>query len=122
MIGGNTDALLQVCSGETNAYGVHTVKEYVTVQSLQGFLDMSSGDSRYTTYNAKVTESTHIFICDYVELDARIDRNDLSGTRMLIDGQVYDVKYIDDPMGLHQQLEVYLSYKGGSDGADQVRV
>ena len=34
-------------------------------------------------------------------------------TRMVADSQVYDVKLIDDPMGLHEQWEIYLAYTGG---------
>lgn len=117
MIGGNIEGVLQVGSAEVNEYGIRSGKCYTNVQTLRGYLDMSSGDARYTTYNAKLIESTHLFLCDYTELDARIDRYDLSDTRMLIDGQLYDVKYIDDPMGLHQHLEIYLSYKGGNDGS-----
>ena len=29
------------------------------------------------------------------------------------EGKVYDIKLIDDPMGMHEQLEIYLSYTGG---------
>jgi len=34
-------------------------------------------------------------------------------SRMIVNGGVYDVKLIDDPMGLHKQLEIYLKYTGG---------
>ena len=33
--------------------------------------------------------------------------------RMLIDGQVYQIQVIDDPMNMHQHLEIYLKYVGG---------
>jgi len=33
--------------------------------------------------------------------------------RMLINDEVYDVLYIDDPMNLHQHLEIFLKYIGG---------
>ena len=36
----------------------HTWEEMVV---LTGFLDLSNGDSKHTTYNAKVPESTHFF-------------------------------------------------------------
>lgn len=32
---------------------------------------------------------------------------------MLIDGKIYDVQWIDDPMGMHEHLEIYLKAVGG---------
>ena len=32
---------------------------------------------------------------------------------MVIGGKVYEVMLIDDPMELHEQLEIYLKYTGG---------
>ena len=68
-----------------------------------------SGDSKYTSYYAKVQESTHIFVADYVDLDSCIASGN---SRMVIGKGIYDVKYIDDPMEMHQQLEIYLTYIG----------
>ena len=106
MIGGNIVAVLQQKSGsETNALGerIHT---WVDVQSLCGWLDLSSGDSKFT-YDAKLQESTHIFITDY----SPIDRN-ANDKRLLVNGVVYEVLLIDDPMELHQHLEITLKYLG----------
>lgn len=110
MIGGNTTALFQIKSvTATNEIGQKII-EWKDIQSITGFLDLSGGDSEYTTFNAKLQESTHIFISDYVRLDASIKAEN---SRMLIDGGRYDVLMIDDPMGLHKQLEIYLKYTGG---------
>lgn len=107
MIGGNTQAVLQQNTGSaTNAIG-EGVSEWKDVATLVGFLDLSSGDSKYSTYDAKLQESTHIFLCDYTT----IDRNP-TNKRMVIDGLNYDVLLIDDPMELHQHLEIYLRYVG----------
>ena len=73
-------------------------------------LDLTGGDSKYSTFNAKIQESTHIFICDYIELDARIEAEN---SRLSVDGKVFDILLIDDPMNLHQHLEIYLKYTGG---------
>ena len=86
MIGGNTTAALQISTTTKNEIG-EGVKSWKTVNEIKGFLDLSSGDSKYTTYNAKLQESTHVFVSDW--------------------------KQIDDPMGLHMQLEIYLQYRGG---------
>ena len=32
---------------------------------------------------------------------------------MIINDSVYNIQLIDDPMGLHQHLEIYLKYIGG---------
>ena len=109
MIGGNTIAQLQISKSEKTEIGAG-VKRWSTVLELSGFLDLSSGDSKYTTYNAKVQESSHIFICDWKPVDVSIKAEN---SRLLVNGSAYDVMLIDDPMGLHRQLEIYLQYRGG---------
>lgn len=109
MIGGNTTAEIRVRSTIKNEIG-GTSKTWTTVQSIKGWLDLSGGDSKYTTYNAKVQESTHVFLCDYVPLDARIKAEN---SRLVVGGKVYDILLIDDPMEMHMQLEIYLKYTGG---------
>lgn len=109
MIGGNTTAIIQVNTTTKNEIG-ESIKAWTDVQSIKGWLDLSAGDSKYTTYNAKMQESTHIFIADYVALDASINAEN---SRMIVNGGRYDVMLIDDPMGMHKQLEIYLKYTGG---------
>lgn len=106
-IEGNITAQFQVKkeSGK-NKMGERTF-EWITLKELHGFLDLMSGDSRYTNYNAKIQESTHIFICDYADLDRKVQ-----GKRILINDTSYDVKLIDDPMELHEHLEIYLQLVG----------
>jgi head-tail adaptor len=107
MIGGNIEAMLQQKSGsETNSIGerIQTWSDYHRFQ--RGWLDLSSGDSKYT-YDAKLQESTHIFITDYTPIDRKtVDK------RLVVNGVVYEVLLIDDPMELHQQLEIYLKFVG----------
>lgn len=109
MIGGNKTASIQISSTTKNEIG-ESVKGWTTVQSLFGWLDLASGDSKYTSYNAKIQESTHLFIADYQILDQRIKSEN---SRLLIDNKAYDVMLIDNPMELNQQLEIYLKYTGG---------
>lgn len=108
-IRGNTKATFQISAIEHNAIG-EAVKQWTDVQTLTGWLDLASGDSHYTAYSAKVQESTHLFLADYVPLDERIKPET---ARMVIGGSVYDVTLIDDPMGLHIHFEIYLKYTGG---------
>lgn len=109
MIGGNTTGTIQIRETTKNDIG-EGVKTWTDVQALTGWLDLMSGDSRYTTYNAKIQESTHLFICDYTPLDAKISPEN---ARMEVDGKTYDITYIDNPMGLNQHLEIFLAYTGG---------
>ena len=110
-IGGNTTALIQVSTAAKNEIG-ELVKTWTDAQSIKGWLDFQSGDSRYTTYHAKLQESTHIFIADYVALDSRITAET---ARMVINGKRYDILLIDNPMemGSGSQLEFYLKFTGG---------
>lgn len=109
MIGGNIIGQIQLYTTETNIIGERE-KIWETVDDITGFLDLSAGESKYTTYNAKIQESTHIFLADYKKLDSRIKAEN---SRMVINGKVYDIMVIDDPMELHEQLEIYLKYTGG---------
>ena len=105
-IGGNIEAILQ----QKRATGFNEIgeetQEWAEIQRLWGFLDLSSGDSKYT-HDAKLQESTHIFICDYSAVDRKAENK-----RLIVSGIAYDVLLIDDPMELHEQLEIYLKFVG----------
>ena len=90
-INGNIKATVQVLTPSKNEIG-EDVKAWTDVQTIKGWLDLSSGDSKYTTFNAKIQESTHIFIADYVTLDSKITTE---SARMVIGGKVYDILLID---------------------------
>lgn len=109
-IGGNAVLTLQTKTSAKNGIG-EGVKSWKSAASLTGFLDLMTGTSTYSTFNAKMQESTHIFIADYAELNVEPE-----DCRALIGGQVYDVLLIDDPMGLHEHLEIYLKFVGSQKG------
>lgn len=106
MIGDNITAELQTKTITVNSIGEQEEK-WSTVKTLKGFLDLISGDSKYETYNTKLQESTHVFICDYTALGVSVS------SRLVVDGKTYDIMLIDDPMNLHRQLEIYLKMVGG---------
>lgn len=110
-IGGNITAVIQTASYAENDIG-EQAQTWTDVQTLKGWLDLSSGDSRYTAYNAKIQESTHVFVADYVPL---ADGIQAETSRMTINGKVYDITLIDNPMEMcgGSQLEIYLKYTGG---------
>ena len=112
MIGGNTTLQLQVSSTTKNEIG-EQVEAWNTVQSIKGFIDMMSGDSDSSKYNTKLVDATDVFVADYVPIDASINPENPDNVRAVVDGRVYDVKYIDDPMKLHKHLEIFLKYTGG---------
>ena len=110
MIGGNTEAIFLVNSGTGYNKIGEAVSDYKEKQRIKGWLDLSGGDSKHSTYNAKIQESTHVFVADYVVLDSDITAE---SSRCSINGLEYDVMLIDDPMNMHKQLEIYLKFTGG---------
>ena len=109
-IGGNITATIQICATVKNEIG-ETEKTWTDAKKLRGWLDLAAGSSRYTTYSAKLQESTHIFIADYTSLPGINAEN----ARMVIGGKRYDITLIDNPMelGSGSQLEIYLKHTGG---------
>ncbi|MBQ7835175.1 MAG: head-tail adaptor protein [Ruminiclostridium sp.] len=112
MIIGNINAEIQMYKSEKNEIG-ELVKTWETVQTVKGFLDLRSGDSDYRTFDAKIEDSTHIFLCDYIPLAEGVTAEN---SRMLIKGKTYDIMLIDNPMELCQHYEIYLKYIGGQPG------
>ena len=112
-IGGKTTGTIQIntASGK-NAIG-EAVTNWPDAYTPTGWLDLISGDSKYSTNKAKIEESTHIFLCDFHSgVYALADKN----TRMIIKGFVYDVLLIDNPMEMNEQLEIYLKRVGAWNG------
>ena len=110
-IGGNTTLHLQTSTATRNEIG-ESVLQWTDAQTIKGWLDLASGEARYSTYYAKVQESTHIFIADYVPIRPGITAET---SRAVVNGKVYDVMLIDNPMEMQggSQLEIYLRYTGG---------
>ena len=105
MIGGNVTAELQTKTIVTNSIGEQEEK-WTTLNTLKGYLDLISGDSKYESYNTKLQESTHVFICDYIPLGVSVN------ARLVVSGKTYDITLIDNPMNLNRQLEIYLKLVG----------
>lgn len=105
-LNGNIYALLEVKTTPTNEIG-EGVEVWQPLKMLYGWLDLSNGSADYQNYNAKIQESTHIFICDYHSLDV-----EESECRLTISGKPYEILLIDNPMELNYQLEFYLKYVG----------
>ena len=108
-IGGNTKAVIQTRTVTKNAIG-EQVETWQDAQTLTGWIDLASGDSGRVTYLAKIQESTHYFISDYVPLAIGITAE---SARMLVGGKAYDILLIDNPMEMGEHLEIFLKYTGG---------
>lgn len=118
-VGGNIYASLQVSTnGAKNSIGTHE-KEWVDGMTIYGWLDLMDGDSKHTTFNAKLQESTHIFLCDYQPLICNVGEQEnvvqitSENARMMIQGLVYEILLIDNPMNMNEHFEIYLRFIGG---------
>lgn len=105
-IGGNTDLILKVKSQTENEIG-EKVTEWVDYKTIHGFIDYMSETTGRTNYNSKIVESTHVFVCDYVD----IDKSEIE-LMAYHKNKPYEITYIDDPMELHYHLEIFLKYIG----------
>lgn len=110
-IGGSITGTIQTKTTVKNAIG-EAEKIWADAVSQVGWLGLQSGDSKFS-FNAKLEESTHVFLCDFnPDIYALADRD----TRMIIKGFVYDVLLIDNPDEMDEQLEIYLRKVGAWNG------
>jgi head-tail adaptor len=112
-IGGNITAVMQIkAENGKNAIG-EAVNKWEDAFTLVGWLALQSGGNNRNTFNAKIEESSHVFLCDYHEgIYALADQD----TRMIIKGNMYDVLLIDNPDEMDEQLEIYLRKVGAWNG------
>ena len=114
-IGGNITGIIQTktISGK-NAIGEPVIAWSEAFRHI-GWLGLQNGDSKRTNFNAKIEESTHVFLTDF---DAGIYAltDDDQDVRMIIKGKMYDVLLIDNPDEMDEQLEIYLKKIGGQNG------
>lgn len=109
---GHTLCVVQTKTSTTNIIG-ENVNTWTDFISVQGVLGLQSGDSKRTVYNAKIEESTHVFVCDYNEALYGLSDTDV---RCIIKGKMYDIQLIDNPDELNYHLEIYLKLVGGQNG------
>jgi len=111
-IGGNKTAVVQIKTTVKNIIG-EPEETWEPSGTVLGFLDYSSGDSSVNQYQAKVQDTTHFFFCDHFRWNSEWTSEN---SRMVIDGNIYNILLIDDPMGMQEHLEIYLKYVGGGLG------
>ena len=106
-------AVIQTKTSEgRNAMGEAEIT-WAEAVSQKGWLGLQSGDSKRINFNAKLEESSHVFMCDY-NADIYALRN--KDTRLICKGDMYDVLLIDNPDEMDEQLEIYLRKVGGQNG------
>lgn len=126
-IGGNITGIFQVKSVKKDNRGKivknevgEAVHDWVDRANIKGWLGLQTGDSKYSNFNAKVEESTHVFLCDYDNDLYMLSLPNESGAtqdvRGIFKGVVYDVLLIDNPDEMNEQLEIYLRRVGGWNG------
>lgn len=105
-IGGNTDLILKSKNQVKNEIG-EEVASWIEYKTIHGFLDFMSESTGRTNFNSKIVESTHVFVCDYIDIDKSI-------TELMAfhNNKQYEITYIDNPMGLNYHLEIFLKYIG----------
>lgn len=109
-IGGNITAILQERKEDDFDDLGEPIIVWREIGTYNGWLDLASGSSPVQTYNAKISESSHYFLTDY---DADLAARDPEMCKLMIHGREYEVQWIDDPMGMHEHIEVYLKAVGG---------
>lgn len=108
-IGGNITATIQIKSEVIQNEIGEREQSWTDAFSTIGWLGLQNGDSKYQNFNAKIEESTHVFLCDFhTGIYALADQD----TRMIIKGYMYDVLLIDNPDEMNEQLEIYLRKVG----------
>ena len=105
-IGGNTDLILKIKSQVKNEIG-EEVTSWTDYKTIHGFMDFMSESTGKASFNSKIVESTHVFVCDYIDIDKSVIE-----LMAYHNNKEYEITYIDDPMGLHYHLEIFLKYIG----------
>lgn len=105
-----------------NSFDIETMEEvddgiggftnkWTNYLTVGGFLDMLTGSDISAMQNAIVEESSHVLIIpEYV--------GGIDNTMRVVDdfGRLYDITYVDDPVGMHHHIELYLVLGGAADG------
>jgi SPP1 family predicted phage head-tail adaptor len=80
--------------------------------TVYGYLDLVNGTDLAGAQNAFVEESTHLLVIPTYQ-------SGVTDKMRVVDGQgrYYHVNYVDDPVGVHHHLELYLTYGGVTNGS-----
>lgn len=116
---GNITVKLQVMVDVTQNKIGEDIPIYEDVMELTGYIDYLSGEARASSFNARIMESTHVFVGEYKPIPETFSykgkevRVTDENTKVVANLKEYLVKLIDDPMDLHDHIEIYMDYTGG---------
>lgn len=110
-INGNTKAVVQIREVETDEYKADRIR-WKDAFPVSGILDLLDGGVNLKMMS-RIEDADYIFMCDYFVPAYNGEKLTAENSRFLIGGEVYEVKLFDDPMNLHEHLEIYLKYLGG---------
>lgn len=117
-IDGNTKAYVQIRDVRPDEFGVDRGNWYNAFPDpLLGVLDLTGADTSREMMK-RVEDSDYIFLCDYFEPYAGGEKLTTENSRILIDGEIYEVRLYDDVMRMHEHMEIYLKYLGGQPDGD----
>lgn len=112
-IEGTTKAYVQISDVSPDEYGSDRRNwRSAFPEPLSGVLDLTGADTSRELMK-RVEDSDYIFLCDYFEPYTDGKKLTTENSRLLIDGEVYEVRLYDDVMRLHEHMEIYLKYLGG---------
>lgn len=104
---GNLAICLKRKTTTKNDYG-ETITAYIDMCNTTGFLDMLTYDKN-KDMNAMIQEANYVFVTDnYIN----IEETNSNMLKAVINDVEYSVIYIDDPVNLHEFLEIYLKKVG----------
>lgn len=109
MVGGNLTATVQIKTLTENDIGEYVAEWGNHIESVKGWLDSAGGNSTRQSHKTKSEDSTHVYICDF---DSRLRDLDTTQCRFVCRDKIYEIKYVDDPMELHDHLEITLKLVG----------
>ena len=115
MIGGNITAILQIKNTTTRNEIGEAIETWTDIGQVKGWLDYASGQADVQQYKGKVEDTTHFFLCDHFRwMDVTQGHGITSeNCRIVVNGKIFNILYIDNPMELNQHMEVFLQYVGG---------
>ena len=117
-IEGNTKAYVQIRDVRSDEYGVDRENwKNAFPEPLSGVLDLTGADTSRDMMK-RVEDSDYIFLCDYFDLHVCGEKLTTENSRILIDGETYEVRLYDDVMRMHEHMEIYLKYLGGQSDGD----
>lgn len=79
------------------------VVDYQPVYRLDGYLDLITGSDEQAYQNSLLESSSHLFISE--DMSFSIESTDR--LKDLKTGLIYEITFVDDPMGLGDHYEIY---------------